>query len=139
MLDYQNAKIYKIVCNVTGLVYIGSTCRTLEQRLNNHTNSYNCYEVGIKKYCSSYKVLENGDFEILLLENYPCNNRTELLLRERHFTDTITCVNIKRNQGMIAEMGVSEYRKEYGKKYYKDNFDIGAFTGACTGASSNPI
>ena len=34
MPDYSKGKIYKIVCNVTGLVYVGSTCEpTLARRL----------------------------------------------------------------------------------------------------------
>jgi hypothetical protein len=37
MVNYELAKIYKIVCNKTGMVYIGSTCqRLLSQRLSGH-------------------------------------------------------------------------------------------------------
>ena len=44
--DYSQGKIYKIVCNKTGLVYIGSTYRSLEQRLKEyivHHNSIKCF------------------------------------------------------------------------------------------------
>jgi len=30
---YKNGKIYRIVFNITGEQYIGSTCKTLKQRL----------------------------------------------------------------------------------------------------------
>jgi predicted GIY-YIG superfamily endonuclease len=36
MPNYQNSKIYKIRCNTTGLVYIGSTTQSLKQRLDQH-------------------------------------------------------------------------------------------------------
>ena len=35
MNKFENAKIYKIVDNVSDMVYIGSTCKTLQQRLKN--------------------------------------------------------------------------------------------------------
>ena len=41
--DYSQGKIYKIVCNKTGLVYIGSTCKTLETRLKGHMNDCKRY------------------------------------------------------------------------------------------------
>ena len=33
MVKYQEAKIYQIICNVTGLVYVGSTCQKLSDTL----------------------------------------------------------------------------------------------------------
>jgi hypothetical protein len=64
---------------------------------------------------SSYKVLENDDYFIVLLEKFPCDNKDELHMRERFFTNQIDCVNILKNQGIQNEMGG---RKEY-KKHYK--------------------
>ncbi len=89
--DYSNGKIYKIVCNKTGLVYIGSTCRTLDERLKEH--EYNMeHFVNTKKYkpdklkkvifCSSFFVLINKDYKIELIENYPCNSKLELEIKE---------------------------------------------------------
>ena len=35
--NFQEAKIYRIVCNVTGLQYYGATCEpTLARRLSKH-------------------------------------------------------------------------------------------------------
>lgn len=114
MLDYQNGKIHKIVCNVTGLVYIGSTCRTLQQRLANHVSNYNCYLNGTRRYiATSCKIFANDDNEIILIENYPCNSKTELLSRERYYTQLIPCVNISKNQGLVAEIGQKERNKIY--------------------------
>ena len=44
MVNYQLGKIYKIVCNKTGLIYVGSTCEpTLARRLVKHKADYNQY------------------------------------------------------------------------------------------------
>ena len=41
MPDYQQGKIYKIVCNTTGLLYIGSTTQKfLSSRLSGHMRNY---------------------------------------------------------------------------------------------------
>ncbi len=54
MPDYSKGKIYKIVCNTTGLVYIGSTCEpTLARRLAGHRGAYNAFLKGKCKKSSS--------------------------------------------------------------------------------------
>ena len=55
---YSRGKIYKIICNVTGLVYVGSTCEpALARRLAGHRRSYKAYLNGKKYYVTSFKVL----------------------------------------------------------------------------------
>ena len=92
MVNYQNGKVYKLVCNTTGLVYYGSTCEpTLARRLHQHKNSYICEKVKVK--CTSTKVLENDNYGIFLVENYPCDNKDELRMRERFYIENNVCVN----------------------------------------------
>ena len=64
MPDYQKGKIYKIVCNETGLVYIGSTTQALSQRLQGHKKNYKSYLSDKNNYIHSFKVLENDDYNI---------------------------------------------------------------------------
>jgi predicted GIY-YIG superfamily endonuclease len=41
MVNYNNGKIYKIVCNKTGLIYIGSTTKnTIQTRLKEHEGRF---------------------------------------------------------------------------------------------------
>jgi len=56
MPDYSNSKIYKIICNITGFVYIGSTLQTLIQRLQDHKRDYNSYLNKKHNYVSSFKI-----------------------------------------------------------------------------------
>ena len=82
---YINGKIYKIVDNKSDMIYVGSTCKTLQQRLNRHISSYKSYKAGKTNNITSYQILENNDFSIKLIENYPCENKAQLEKREGYF------------------------------------------------------
>ena len=122
MVNYKLGKIYRLECNITGLVYVGSTCEpTLAKRLTKHVAAYRSYLKGVgNRYVSSFKILENNDYDIILIEKYPCNDIDELHSRECYFTNQIDCVNIRKNQGVINRLGgKKEYQKEYQKEYCK--------------------
>jgi len=123
MVNYQEGKIYKIVCNVTGLVYIGSTCEPiLARRLAGHRKNYNKYLNDKYQFVTSFKVLENGDYSIILLEKCQCNDKMELLKRERHYIETNEFVN-----KLIPLRTNKEYRednKEQSKLKYQENKEI---------------
>ena len=56
---YQKGKIYKLVCESTGLIYIGSTINSLSRRLSRHKSQYILYQKEkTKNYSYSFKVLE---------------------------------------------------------------------------------
>jgi len=136
MKDYSKGKIYKIVCNETGLIYIGSTIQALSERLRGHKNKYKEWLNKKRDYTSSFKILENDNYNIILIENYECKCKDELRARERYWQDQIKCVNIqkafttneeKKKQQQITD---KEYRKnnidkykKYQKEYYKNNID----------------
>jgi hypothetical protein len=115
---YQSGKIYKIVCNKTNLVYIGSTTQKyLSNRLKGHRSNYNQFLKGKGHFISSYKLLENNDYYIELIELFPCNSKDELLVRERHYFDIIECVN------KFKPISTDDEDKEYHKQYREDNKD----------------
>jgi hypothetical protein len=117
MPDYQLGKIYKIECNVTGKVYIGSTCEPiLARRLAGHVGHYKRYLKGTYQYVSSFDILQNEDYHIVLLEKYPCDTKDELLARERHWCNELECINQRKNQGMYNLLGEKEYNKIYHEK-----------------------
>ena len=55
-------------------------------------------------YVSSFDILANADYDIILMELYPCNSKDELLARERHYKDTLICVD-KNRPGIFSELG----------------------------------
>ena len=80
---YINGKIYKLVSNVTGDVYYGSTILSLEDRELRHKSDYKRYLQGKKNYVTSFKIIETGNFKIKLVEAYACLCRSQLEAIER--------------------------------------------------------
>lgn len=92
---YENGKIYMIVSSHTDKIYIGSTCNTMSERLITHLKDYRQYIKKKKAYCTSYDIIKLGDYDIKLLENYPCDTDDELKFREAEYIiDNLDiCVN----------------------------------------------
>jgi len=94
----ESGKIYKITSGNTDKIYIGSTIKSLEERLDRHEENYeNWFNTDFEtSYCSSFEILKYGDYKIDLLEDYPCLNRAELLEREGFYQiiNYSICVNI---------------------------------------------
>jgi hypothetical protein len=95
MKDYQKGKIYKLVCNLTGLTYYGSTCEpTLARRLSGHVCQFKGFKKGKKvRSITSIKVLEGDNYAIVLVELFPCDSKMQLHQRERYHIETNECVN----------------------------------------------
>jgi len=108
-MDYKNGKIYRLVCEETGKQYIGSTCTSLVKRLYNHKKKSNV--------CSS-KILINP--KIILIEDYPCDRKEQLIARERHFIETMDCVNIIKRP-LLTYDEKKDYSKQNCKKWYESN------------------
>lgn len=112
MSNYQLSKVYQIVCLTTGQKYVGSTTqKTLAERLAGHVKSFKCWKNGKTNFTSSFTILEQGNYQIELLEAYPCNSKDELNAREGHYIRTIDCVN-------KCIMGRTR------KEYYEDNKSV---------------
>jgi len=112
---YQNGKIYKIVCNKTNLVYIGSTTQKyLSDRLKGHRIAYNRN----KGITTANQILKNGDYYIELVELVPCNSKDELLVRERYYFNNIECINKVRPKRTLEEI------ENNNKEYYEKNKDV---------------
>lgn len=118
MPNYQNAKIYKLISDHTDKIYIGSTCkRYLSNRLANHKSDYRCKPF----VCKSAELLKLGDVKIILLENYPCNDKNELNAREQYYIDQNKdiCVNKKNPANTWSKEKQSQYTKEYRAKNWE--------------------
>ncbi len=122
MVNYNLGKIYKIVCNTTGLVYIGSTCEpTLARRLAGHRISYNQYLKGNGNNVTSFTLLEKNNYEIILIENCPCESKDELHKQERIYIESMICVNKVIPSRKIEEYKETEIYKNKIKEYKEIN------------------
>jgi hypothetical protein len=126
MSNYQNGKIYKIVDNTNGNIYIGSTYQTLQRRLSGHIKDFQRYLKDCKCYnISSFEILQNNNYSIELIELYPCNSKQELIKREGHYIKSLECVNKCVAGRTNAEYRIDNKDKilEYNKQYRIDNKD----------------
>jgi hypothetical protein len=116
MPDYNNGKIYKIECFITGEIYIGSTCEpTLARRLANHMNNYRRWKGGKgNKTTMSLDIIDRGDYKIMLIENFICNSKDQLTAREGH--------HIKENR-LVGKCVNRKVEGRTKKEYYQDNKD----------------
>lgn len=120
---YENAKIYRIFSKKTGLNYYGSTCATLQQRLNRHRHQMKRYVSGAHAFTSSFEVLIHKDAKIELVELFPCETKPELNIREGEIIRANECVNRNipgrtRKQYLIDNKEKLQKKK---KEYRKNN------------------
>ena len=120
MIDYSKGKIYKIIDNTNGNIYIGSTCLpTLAHRLAHHKNGYKDYLKGNRGLTSSYYILENDNYDIVLLDEVNCTNKDQLFQRERFYIDSMNCVNLHKPARTKEEY--VEINKRTRKAHYEKN------------------
>ena len=111
MEKYQRGKIYAIKCRKTGRTYIGSTCEpTLAKRLAQHVSDFKNWNEE-KGRATSFDIIKDGDYYIVLLESYPCNSRDELRMCEQKHIDLCECVN------KIRAFQSKEEKKKYDNQY----------------------
>jgi hypothetical protein len=92
--EMKLGRIYKIVDNTTGDIYIGSTCQTLDKRLKQHINNFNSYlNDNSRSCCKSYEIICNGDFDIELIEEVEFYDRHDLNKKEGHHITATKCIN----------------------------------------------
>tara|TARA_R110000782_G_scaffold145179_1_gene237950 strand:- start:11 stop:592 length:582 start_codon:yes stop_codon:yes gene_type:complete len=114
MPDYSKSKIYKIVCNETGETYYGSTTVLLSQRIGKH-RLYNS--------CSSRCIIERGNYDYSLIEEFPCESKEQLHKRERWYIENNDCVNVRVEGRTQKEYQNANKEKiqERKKQYYQAN------------------
>jgi len=110
MVNYQKSLIYKLCCKDTRIKdeYIGSTtCK--DRRKNQHKTTCN----GEKNKCHNARVYkfirENGgwnNWDMVVIEEYPCDNKIQLLQRERYWMEI-------RNSTLNTDIPISDMKKYY--------------------------
>ena len=116
MCDYLNSLIYKLECKdgSSNHVYIGSTTN-LKTRMYIHKSK--CNNQNDKAYNNhKYKYIRNhggwDNWESVILELYPCNDKSELHNREQYHLNKF-------------QLNLNQYIPGQTKKqYYKKNIEI---------------
>lgn len=121
---YQYATIYKITDKDNTECYYGATTQLLCSRMGHHRATYR------KKtgYTTAHVLFDKYGLEncrIEKIENFPCNNRSELLQKEKEYIINHPCVNkqipIRTKQEYEQQTKQwAENNKERYKKLLKD-------------------
>ena len=106
-------KIYKLIDNTNGNVYVGSTKQKyLSSRLGTHRQDYKKAMNGKRHHLTSSQIIKNGDYKIQLIEE------TDDETRERYWILNTECVN-KNIPGRTPKEW-AEDNKERMTEYYKE-------------------
>ena len=123
MNKYENGKIYRLVCNITNKNYYGSTTQLLSKRLYDHKKNYIYYLKSNKKYLTSFEIIKEDNFDIVLVELFNCSCKMELEKRERFYIENNQCVNKYIPTRTQEEYKETNKYKENTKKYREINKD----------------
>ena len=76
------------------------------------------YLRGVRGLTSSYLILKNNDYDIVLIEDVKCDNRDQLFQRERYYQDLIPNINKYKNARTTEENKQVKYdsNKNYENK-----------------------
>lgn len=122
---YHNGKIYKLVSNSDDKIYVGSTCMSLAKRKADHkTNSKKMSERHVYKHFNEIKW---NNVDIILIEQFKCENKMELERRERYWIETLK-PELNKNIPTRTDREYYEDNRdailENKKAYYVDNKEI---------------
>ena len=103
---------YKIICFLSGMAYVGSTCLSLPIRLQKHENQYREYLKKKIPFHSSFMILKRDNYQIQLIESAICP--------DKKMRNTIEALYVL-NEEAINEHPPVQDMKEYNRQYYIDN------------------
>jgi hypothetical protein len=109
--------IYKITCNITNNIYIGSTTQKLNVRISKHMYKYKLYKNGLSHFVSSYLIFDNNDYKYECIEEIEVDTKEEILLREKWYIQNNKCVNY--NNPIESKQEYKKRHKIANKKYYE--------------------
>jgi hypothetical protein len=136
MPDYSKGKVYKIVANTDEEYkpYVGSTCQDLSQRMTDHRKDYKRWKNGIGFKYSSFDLFDKFGIEkcqIILLEEYSCDNKMKLLMKEREWFDKMECCNkLKPLKNEEEKSGSFHYQRtielhpSHNQEHYKRTIEL---------------
>jgi hypothetical protein len=111
-------RVYKITSPSTNKVYIGSTIKTLNSRLQEHKTNYKKWKKGKYSYRKVFKIMKYKDAIITKIEKiqFIIDDWDELRKREQyHINNTNHCVN----QSSAFVVGRGYTPKEHNEIYRK--------------------
>ena len=116
-MNYQNTVIYKIVCNDLAIVdcYVGHTTEFTKRK---HAHKNGCENPNNTRYSIKiYQTIRDnggwGNFTMVVIENFPCNDGNEARARERHWYEELSAT--------MNTTTPNRDKPEYMREYYREN------------------
>jgi hypothetical protein len=108
--------MFGIVYKITGggdECYVGSTCKTIEERMIIHKYDYNFWKKNNFKFCSSIFLFEKYGFKnckISILEEVACNTKRDLRKIEEQYIQKLIVVNKNKaaRKDMLYRKGLKD-------------------------------
>lgn len=110
--------VYKIFNDNNNKTYIGSTFKSINERLKQHVNEYNRYLNGKFNFVSSFDIIKDGGYKIDMISMHNNINKYDLRKFEKeaiieHRKNDFNIVNKHIPNTLNYENGIEEYNKEY--------------------------
>lgn len=127
-INYSKSIIYRICCKDASISdeYVGSTTDKKSRKANHKISCNNQYNKNYNLPVYQF-IRENGgfdNFDFIILEEYPCENKIQLKQKERYWIE-LRKPTLNRNIPMRTQKEYDELHKEditeRKKKYYQDN------------------
>lgn len=118
--EYNDSKIYGIFCNETNDVYIGSTCKSIHDRLKLHIID----SVKETVTTTSKEIIKRNNYIVKLIEHINCETKEELHIKEKKYIKeyisdkSFNCVNKYMTRTDEENL---KHRREQSKIYYEKN------------------
>ena len=117
MPDYSKTIIYKLCCKNLNIkeIYVGSTCNFTKRKHCHKSSTNNLNDTNYN--CKVYKFIrDNGNFqnwEMVMVEEFPCENKLQKLQRERYW-----CEELKSELNSdVPGRDMKEYRQDNREKF----------------------
>ena len=111
MVNYANAKIYKLENDWNDEFFIGSTCDALSKKFYEHKRRKTS-NGWLRLHLMMHKVGEIY-FKITLLEKYPCKDADELTAREMHW-----------RRELNPSLNYVHSQRDWPKEYVRTKFEV---------------
>ena len=113
MVNYSEAKIYKILNTVDDEIYVGSTTQPLSKRMRKHRMNAKYRATKFYQHMNNIGI---HNFYIELIQKFPCNSNEELYTKEGEWIRKIGTLN-----QLVAGRTKQQYREQNKDKLRKQN------------------
>ena len=126
----RSGSVYKIICQKTNDVYVGSTFNLLKYRFQQHKSHYKRWLECGKSYCSIFPYFKQHgieNFKMMLIKSYEVVDRAHLEVYEQLWINKLKSVNdynpfrIDILYGKAYRAANKQSLKEKKKTYYESN------------------